>query len=283
LTSAKVRQTVEKLDVYASRLLKSTENKSCRDDLYHAVHHRMRELERADGEATVYLRDIQMPSPLSTFAFYTQDHRSICDDVQRAIVLRILRYVSPKPWGSPLAEVSHSTLKLKDICERLWASIPAKFSIGSEVQWQPVAFRLFGKSGPEIRFTQAGSLSGDARTGWIAYRQRPIIRHGYQDAYVDISDCLHSLQSEQQFLWDNRFLVTLRPRVLSQHLPAPQGKICLRPHGLWSLPVVEWRGDGHNVMTIAGLFPTETRNGTILLGQYLDCIQFDHIRILSAL
>ena len=40
--------------------------------------------------------------------------------VQFGIIMRILRYVSPFPWGSPAAEAGRSTEKLTRIANTLW-------------------------------------------------------------------------------------------------------------------------------------------------------------------
>ncbi|KAH9005313.1 PP-loop family-domain-containing protein [Lactarius hatsudake] len=107
--------------------------------------------------------------------------------VQVAMVLRILRYISPHPWGSTRAQANRRTERLQHIIERVWDPDPvsgarAGFGAGANVLWTPFRISQDGK----LKHRQP--RSGE-RFGWLASRALPP-RHCWSESDRDISALL---------------------------------------------------------------------------------------------
>ena len=70
--------------------------------------------------ADEYLRKHTGLAPEGTFHLVTSKSTSPPPNVRLAVVSRILRYVSPNPWGSPQAEADRDKVKLRRIANAIW-------------------------------------------------------------------------------------------------------------------------------------------------------------------
>ena len=191
--------------------------------------------------ATRYLVEFRKPSPPSTLLLLPPAAGPIpTEDVQRAVVLRILRFISPKPWGAPDSEALRRSSSLRLISSQLWCSTTkAKqpFCAGSEVVWRPVFLRADGC----MRFAHHGHPLD--KRGWLASRQPPMKRtHVLSPCVLDISEFLVQ-DGESELMWDNRYVLTLRPSLLHSEIRdscRSGGSVVVVPHGKWLLPKIVW-------------------------------------------
>lgn len=70
-----------------------------------------------------YLRANTDYSPAGTYHLLTSEAPPPEPIVQREIILRILRFVSPHPWGSPMAEAGRNSKRTEVIAEALWPKV----------------------------------------------------------------------------------------------------------------------------------------------------------------
>ena len=188
--------------------------------------------------------EFRRPSAPSTLLLLNPSEESIpAPDVQRAIVLRVLRYVSPKPWGAPDSEGSRSSPRLRRISNYIWNSTKPRrtFCAGSDVMWTPVFLRADGCK-HLVLANDKEHTSGD-RQGWLASRQPPIRRTCVPSPCMqDISEFLIQ-DTESELLWDNRFIITMRPRLLPPDILdscKSEGSVMIVSHGRWLLPKIVW-------------------------------------------
>ena len=73
-----------------------------------------------------YVSTNRIPSPPSTIALKAALPPEEVD-VRHAILLRILRYVSPRPWGSPQAEAGRRQKKLSHMELLVWPQVITLF------------------------------------------------------------------------------------------------------------------------------------------------------------
>ncbi|KAJ3733969.1 hypothetical protein DFJ43DRAFT_174587 [Lentinula guzmanii] len=220
-----------------------------------------------DHEVDFILSRNALRSPPGT---YLITHRSLASienpKVQRAIVLRILRYASFHPWGSLAAQVNRRTNSLSQIVDKLWGGNPFQeqirpFCAGGGVSWTPVA--IFGD---KFRFVDGGSngdvnLKNTESFGWLASRQNPpshdtMSERGLVNPLrVDITSRIKPKldsgdTSPLELLYDNRFLVTLNlatiPSDLEKNIRNPDNssQVWLLPRTRWFWPKVVLRSQG---------------------------------------
>ena len=78
--------------------------------------------EEIDQHVDAYISTNRIPSPPSTLAL--KDASPPEDvEVRHAILLRILRYVSPQPWGSPKAEAGRRQQRLSHMELVVWPQV----------------------------------------------------------------------------------------------------------------------------------------------------------------
>jgi len=193
---------------------------------------------------TRFLQAHTKSSPVSTVLLVPGESKPTDPDVCRAIVFRILRYVSPHPWGSPLAEAKRQTFVIDKIVNKLWAEDreSSSFTYGGMVQWTPVEVSRTEKA---LIGKHRSTSSANSILSWIARRQKPS-RHVLDDALrVNISDKIRAaLKSEEngivEILYDCRFLVRVRSNLLSaecqESLAIGASSISVVPSGPWLLP-----------------------------------------------
>ena len=151
--------------------------------------------------------------------------------VQRAILLRILRYVSPRPWGSPAAEAHRRKVNLDGIGRNIW-SLPSgeggphslgSFTLGSEVKWRPVVLTST-KGAPSFKYLRVEDPHpAPHKLGWLATRQPPPREHS-DGLTVDITDQLRSTLANKgqsfSMSYDGRFQLSFS--VNEMELPVSQ-------------------------------------------------------------
>lgn len=171
------------------------------------------------------------------------------------MVLRILRYISPHPWGSTRAQANRRRERLQHIIERVWDPDPvsgarAGFGAGANVLWTP--FRISQDGKLKHRQPREGE-----RFGWLASRALPP-RHCWSESDRDISALLTaSSRQYAEVLHDNRFLVSFRLGGIPAGDPIMasveegSGRVLIVLGGRWLWPKVIWRREGQEDVTIA--------------------------------
>jgi tRNA(Ile)-lysidine synthase len=170
------------------------------------------------------------------------------------MVLRILRYISPHPWGSTRAQAGRRSESLQRIAQRVWDPDPASearasFEAGANVLWTPLRISRDGR-------LKYGHPRRGERFGWLASRAPPP-RPCQSDFDRDISTELSSSKRCAEVLYDNRFLVMFRLEAIPPGDPVMtsitggSGRIVLVLGGRWLWPQVVWRRKGEGDVTVA--------------------------------
>ncbi|KAF8509688.1 hypothetical protein JB92DRAFT_494046 [Gautieria morchelliformis] len=222
--------------------------------LHAAASHISQHCDRVEAEATEYLTAFRKPSPPSTLLLTPSNESIPTDDVQRAVALRIIRFVSPRPWGAPGSEASRRSSSLRLISSKLWSSNSESqqtFCAGSEVIWRPVFLRADG----HMRMDHDGNTPW-CRQGWLASRQPPIKRTQVLSPCVRDISALLAQETEAELLWDNRYVLALRPRLLPTKILyscRSGGSVMIIPHGRWLLPKIVWRHAKQKDIVLGGV------------------------------
>ncbi|KAB5596255.1 hypothetical protein CTheo_240 [Ceratobasidium theobromae] len=165
------------------------------------------------------------PSPPSTLLLVPPP--PLDTDTAHALVHRVLRYVSPHPWGSPESQAGRKFTRVQRILERVLDPnpTPTPFAAGAHVLWTPVLIRPDNS----IRYT----TTGPGCRAWLASRQPPFSSTPL-DVEIEPGTAL--------LFWDNRFLIRVPPRLRL-------AKLVVRPQGRLVLPqVVAKDGDNQHVL-----------------------------------
>lgn len=183
-------------------------------------------------------------------------------DVRRALVLRVLRYVSPYPWGSMNADAGRRKVSISRMTEQLWERVNENieirpFTAGGGVLWSPVimrgeSFRIW----PPVDNVQ---LLEDETLGWIASRLPPLHRDKIKllgipntleiDATKTMVDAYQEWRnggpSTISILYDSRFLLKFELDKMPQKIiscfidnPANKNRLMLLPRTRWFLPEI---------------------------------------------
>lgn len=215
--------------------------------------------------------------------------------VQRRIVLRALRYVSPRPWGSPLAEAGRHRDSLEAIAREIFPAgcdTPRQrstaFTNGASVLWRSVVFRGDGTFTPgRTSFPPNES----AVLGWVAHRAPP--RKAEESLIVDISklvadhigSCAGNGTQPLEVLWDCRWNVTVSADRLPEEIKEAirrdaSCRVMIRPVEPFQLPeVVMTRGQE---VTVLGGFEKGWNAAQRSLSRS-PWVDFDFIRTLAAI
>ncbi|KAG8848141.1 hypothetical protein FRB91_011139 [Serendipita sp. 411] len=190
------------------------EYNALRDDVDHAVDE--------------YLLNHMGDSPVGTYHLITSNGLPPPLVVRHAVVLRILRYVSPFPWGSPDAEAHRQLASLTQITNALWpyetqaeldrflqldlAKPRRRFAAGGLVLWQPTPTLGIPITQRTSQIVAKNSAMVASRTsfGWLAQRQPPYNRkyrdHSPNEITIDITAQLFS-RKPFRLVWDLRWLL----------------------------------------------------------------------------
>jgi hypothetical protein len=112
-------------------------------------------------------------SPPSTFILPTGLLFKVPEKIHERLILRILRYISPCPWGSPDAEAGRESARLRLILDSLHHLDKSKprqtFVAGGWVQWTPIMIREDGT----IAKRDTKLEGQNEHKAWLAERQPP--------------------------------------------------------------------------------------------------------------
>lgn len=178
---------------------------------------------------TEFLRSARLPSPIGTFCLDPLVKVPNHLEIQRQIIIRILRYISPFPWGSPRAEAGRRTARLDTIGSKIWNSSPPiipKQTIGGKVLWT-----YYMKGGPW----------GHKGPFWMASRLPPARGVFAANIELDVTD---AIKDDQEFdvLWDSRFRVRFQPHNIPKDLLGlprkDAGRLYIAPHGKFCIPSI---------------------------------------------
>lgn len=191
--------------------------------------------------------------------FISDGETSLSSSARWAIITRVLRYVSCRPWGCVAAESGRASRSLNTIASRVFAEYSAAqkrvpFSAGSAVLWVPTSLR---PGGPNEFSTPVH--------GWLAQRLPPPAAHRVPahaglvtfireppppagQPHVLNSGASIDVGSEQvfHFLFDCRFLVHVDLRLLPDAAKKTLGQIKLiavASAGKFSLPSILLTGE----------------------------------------
>lgn len=195
-----------------------------------------------------------LPSPPSTLLLSRPRlHSVLHNEVRQELVRRVLRCVSPRPWGSPAAVAGGSRAKLDLLVQRIWdtSSTSQAFSLGARVRWRPVVVRADGavRMDRPLQPGEYGAWLVTRESPWSA--QRAANDNEPESATVDCTDRILEAREQQehilQLLYDERFCIEIQlggmPEDLSRSLTDPiiQGRIMIVPDSKWWLPKVVWQ------------------------------------------
>ncbi|KAI0075258.1 hypothetical protein K474DRAFT_1664426 [Panus rudis PR-1116 ss-1] len=246
-----------------------------RPNLYSAVSKMNAHVRMVETKTTNLITAMALPSPPSTLFFSVDDLRKIEEhELRISFVRRILRYVSPYPWGHPSAEAHGNRLALNDIAQKIWCNeketSPRGFSPGSGVLAWPVVIRPDGQ-------VRSREPEPEDRRAWFFQRQpafsvERLRRLGKSNPlFIDITANLQSLRWKGQpsldVIYDNRFLVRIRVADLPKNLlpslddPGLKGTVVLEPDTKYFLPQLLWRRVGSKDHSLAKVVLDSKRGG----------------------
>ncbi|KAF7799561.1 hypothetical protein EIP86_010798 [Pleurotus ostreatoroseus] len=215
-------------------------------------------IDQTEQQASDALDKCTLPSPPSTLLLSHPHLLSITDPlVRHALVRRVLRCVSPRPWGAPSAVASGSRAKLDRFAQRIWdaprteSEANSAFSLGARVRWQPAVVRADGAVRMD-RAPQHGEYGA-----WLVVREPPwspgrvMSENEPRDATADYTDKILEAKDRDartvQLLYDARFCIEIAvddmPEDVSESLidRVSQGRIIVKPDTKWWLPKVVWQ------------------------------------------
>lgn len=172
--------------------------------------------------------------------------------VQQAVIWRIMKYVSPSPWGSLRAEGHRRTESAQRLLNVLCDDkaherhVPASLSVGSRVWWRLVHMKPHGYS-INVKSCPQENLA------WLACRSPQSRQASHDPLNVDITPQLCSAYREWienhgspivRFVYDCRFLLTFDVSQMSAKAFVPSAKVLVVPRTVWYLPQVVLQVDG---------------------------------------
>ncbi|KAF9651259.1 hypothetical protein BDM02DRAFT_3184741 [Thelephora ganbajun] len=220
-----------------------------------------------ETEAHTLLRDCTVPSPPSTILL-SQDRLSRITNsfIQRSMVIRILRFVSPHPWGSHTAEGFRKSTGLDQIVASIFYSAsndtPRKrfaFSTGSHVLWTPVYVRPDG----QLKYAKPGSGADAWVEGWLASRSPPYkCTNGPEGLEIDVTSLMLENRSSRdpvEVLYDNRFVLSFDPRAIPEQIlerlqtSSGEHRLVVTTAGKYFLPRLILRSSNGNYVKEIGM------------------------------
>uniref|UniRef100_A0A8H8CNN8 tRNA(Ile)-lysidine synthetase n=1 Tax=Psilocybe cubensis TaxID=181762 RepID=A0A8H8CNN8_PSICU len=228
-------------------------------------------VEKMDLRVNEMIPKCRIPSSPGTFMISAEALSKIpSPDLREALLYRIVRYVSPEPWGSPKAELGRRKVGML----RLWEHLSSykqhlsrnnsSICVGSGVWWRLVT-TVNGRLRSEVRNVDPSNLA------WIALRQPPsrsirVPNYARFDITRTVLDTRNTWLTQSksplsEMVFDNRFLlqfsVDKMPTSLVKLLE--QGALLVvEPRGIWRIPEVKL----HNVNGLARkLVHTEVKHG----------------------
>lgn len=194
-----------------------------------------------------FIKKYQISSPSGSFMISPSSLKHITSqDIQDAFIYRVVRYVSPYPWGSPKAELGRRKASVQRLVAHLWDSQHLRsqnnssLCVGSGVLWKLVATTNKRPCNDETQ-----------NLAWIAFRQPPP-RSGHSlnrssPLVLDITDEIIQHRNNGNVLpcldvlFDGRFLI----RFQVEKLPKPilesfsdGGRLIVDTRQIWATPQV---------------------------------------------
>ncbi|KAG6867819.1 hypothetical protein C0993_010674 [Termitomyces sp. T159_Od127] len=209
------------------------------------------------------LRSCGLPTFPGTFLFSKVALDQVENlDVRRALVLRVLRYVSPYPWGSLNADAGRRRDSISRIIDELWKRVTSKsrirsFTAGGRVLWTPVILQRNYFKTPQIVVNAL--LPEGNMLGWIASRLPPLNRERLKhqglpntleiDATTTIANAYREWRnggpSTVSILYDSRYLLKFHLDKMPESLisllidnPADENRLMLLSKTQWFLPKI---------------------------------------------
>jgi tRNA(Ile)-lysidine synthase len=179
-------------------------------------------------------------APPGTFLVSPREFNLIEDELVRfALIRRILRYVSPHPWGSVAAESHRKSKSLQKIDNALRHQVTpfghiSSFSAGSDVHWTPVRVNGTKIFLPETFKLKQISPDAPGEDMWIASRLPP--KNG-QKTIKHMNHDPHS-SSPIDILWDNRFRIHLDPGAMTSSTHSKLSQLRVEASHRWHLPQI---------------------------------------------
>ena len=176
------------------------------------------------------------------------------------MIIQILRFVSPHPWGSRTAEAFRKSAGLDRIAASLFdyasddASKRLAFSAGSHVLWTPVYIR------PDGQLKHEKPVSGiDGWTeAWLASRLPPYkSTNSATGLEIDITSFIldkNTSTGPVEVLYDNRFVLSfdldaIPDEVLDQlRAPSDRRRLVIAPTKKYFLPRLAFRVSNGNTL-----------------------------------
>ena len=170
------------------------------------------------------------------------------------MVIQILRFVSPHPWGSPAAEGFRKSASLDRIVASLFVNCPGKiskkrvaFSAGSHVLWTPVYIKPDG----QVKHTAPAFGMEGWTEGWLASRSPPYRSEKNSSGKdIDITPLIldkKSSASRVEVVYDNRFILSFNhctiPDEVTERLQSSEGghRLVISGTGRYLLPQLVFR------------------------------------------
>lgn len=219
----------------------------------------------AHNAARTLLRNCTIPSPPSTVLLLQDKLSKITNPlIQQSVVIQILRFVSPHPWGSPAAEAFRKSASLDRIVASLFVNCPDKrsekrvaFSAGSHVLWVPVYIKPDG----QVKHTKPTSGTERWTEGWLASRLPPYRSENNPSGRdIDITSLILDKKSSAncvEVVYDNRFILSFNrcaiPDEVTERLQPTGGghRLVISGTGKYLLPrLALWSADGNHAGSI---------------------------------
>ncbi|KAH8099518.1 adenine nucleotide alpha hydrolases-like protein [Cristinia sonorae] len=224
--------------------------------LRNAVHLIGQKVQKLETQVTYFLKRNLIPSPPTTLLLPLDALKELEDETSIAFVRRVLRYVSPYPWGHISAEAEGRYLVHHRILLKLRESLtprsptPKAFSMGAMVWWRPVYMSAtcmgFNKRNPPLQLAWMAQRATPYNPGsplpdwWNPPLERDITSQ-FTEAFSSRTTC--------KILYDCRVLVELDmahcPLGIAEVLQSGTGStIHLLPSTQFHLPQVLLRRPG---------------------------------------
>ncbi|KAG6844136.1 hypothetical protein H0H87_009523 [Tephrocybe sp. NHM501043] len=239
------------------------------DELRDSVRALNRRAQDLDDRVDSALKRCSLPTLPGTFLFSKKGLNQVDDpEVQRALVLRVVRHISPYPWGSINADAGRRREATDEIIKQLWMILTKEsrlrpFTAGGGVLWSPAVVRGSMIHTPEIVVNPL--LHEEDVLGWLASRLPPLNREKLKlrgiPNTLEIDVTQNVLDAHQRWnaggssttsvLYDSRFLVHFHldriPRDLISQLEdgsLKKNRLLLLASSRWYWPKIVIDRDG---------------------------------------
>lgn len=224
--------------------------------------------------------------------------------VRQALVLRMLRYVSYEPWGSPRSEAGRRQGSVKRLMNVLWDAQSLRnrknisFTVGSGVWWKPafvtkktLLLRTVVNEMPinDLMWYASRHPSIKSPTAPVADTLRFVMTDKLRAGRVAWEE--KSGPSTLELLYDRRFLIRFQLDKMPQELfdaLKKNGGVVIKPRSPWFLPEINFKQS--KVFTVLHTeikrdqFTWERQWGTkIYKDTVSDWITIEYIRPISSL